>query len=509
MDRTETGWPGHLAGICALTLLLLWPAFWSGAPTAFSDTKTYYNGGGVAVEVFLDRSGLGHMLEADSTGPDAGEGGIAAEGAERLTSEHRAANVRSVPYAVFVNLAVRSAGPMAAVVPTAFMTAWLIWLLMNPLQPALRLAGGVVTGLATTVPFYASQIMPDIHAAWLIAIPIILLRRDGRLGWPLGLALFVAAMAAILFHYSHIPLAAAMGAMLGLWFVLGKRFGAALTVQLPLILAVAINIGLSLAMAGSGGEPRGGEAASREPVPPASERQVSQVSMAPGRLPIVLARLLEDGIAVRYLSETCPQNGFTICEVYDRFPGNVGAALWGENSIRARATPEQMRLITAEEMALVRSVMLYDPLGQLGAMARNTLEQLTFFRLHSMNFSEYDIVSPFEMRTSFVEPPQGLFGTLSRILQVAVVLSALLLVGLAWRVRAARWPVALLFTGLLANAFICGALSAPAGRYQGRVVWLTVALAMSFALARTSRAKHKQERAISERAGPPATFPEA
>ena len=34
--------------------------------------------------------------------------------------------------------------------------------------------------------------------------------------------------------------------------------------------------------------------------------------------------------------------------------------------------------------------------------------------------------------------------------------------------------------GNLANAFVCGALSAPAGRYQGRIVWLVVTLALVF-----------------------------
>ena len=496
MDTAETDWPRHLAGICALTLLLLWPAIWSGAPTSFSDTSSYYNGGGVAVEVFLDRTGLSHVPKSETaqTGTSSGaqdSAGTTPDAAQRLASDHRVANVRSVPYAVFVNLAIRTAGPMAAVIPLALVTAWLIWLLMTPLRPALRLAGGAVTALATTAPFYASQIMPDIQAAWLIAIPIIVLGNDKKIGWPLGFALFAAATAAIMFHYSHIPLAAATGLLLGLRFVLKKRVGAALVVQLPLVLALATNIGFSLALAGTT-PPQDKGAVSNETSPVVEDEDESgepRVSIAPGRLPIVLARLLEDGVALRYLSETCPGNGFTICEVYDRFPENVGAALWGENSIRARATPAQMRRITAEEMALAGNVMLYDPLGQFNAMARNTLEQLFFFRLHTMRFTEYDLISPIDLRARRMEPPAGLFGTASRILYIAVGLSTLILLGLAWRVRATRWPIALLFTGLLANAFICGALSAPAGRYQGRVIWLTVALALSLALSQTRQAR--------------------
>jgi hypothetical protein len=42
-----------------------------------------------------------------------------------------------------------------------------------------------------------------------------------------------------------------------------------------------------------------------------------------------------------------------------------------------------------------------------------------------------------------------------------------------------RWALALLALGLIANAAICGGLSAPADRYQGRVVWAVVLLGLA------------------------------
>ncbi len=481
MSGRTKGRIGHLAGIGVLTLLLLWPALWSGAPTAFVDSANYYEGGGEAVGFFLDRTGLDDLFgagpvagaPAETASAGAGGGGAQATGA--------ANNVRSVPYSVFLNVATRAAGPMAAVLPMALVTAWLIWLMMAPLRPLQRLAAGAVTALATTLPFYAAQIMPDIQAAWLIAIPLVVMRREGILGCPLAGALCLAATAAILVHYSHIPLAAASGTALGLWFLWRRRYALAALAQLPLVLALAVNLAISVVMAGAGGG--GGPADAPRPAGAGDRGSEAppRLSLAPGRLPVLLARLFEDGVAIRYLSETCPGNGFTICEVYDRFPETSRAVLWGKDNVRTRATPAQMRRISAEEMALAWQVLRYDPWAQGWASAGNTVEQILQIGFSEMRFAEYRILGPDEIRIDLQRPPRGLFPALETVQALSVLSAALALLALVWRVPEARAPVALLAVGLLANAFVCGALSAPAGRYQGRVIWLVVAMALALA----------------------------
>jgi uncharacterized membrane protein YtjA (UPF0391 family) len=70
-----------------------------------------------------------------------------------------------------------------------------------------------------------------------------------------------------------------------------------------------------------------------------------------------------------------------------------------------------------------------------------------------------------------------------------VALSALAILGFALRDRLSAMPDerALLFVviiGLVANAFIFGGLSAPADRYQARVIWLVPLLALLYVLNR-------------------------
>ncbi|ETX12856.1 hypothetical protein OCH239_15640 [Roseivivax halodurans JCM 10272] len=468
MRDPQHGLGAHLVGIAALTLLLLWPALWWGGPTIYFDSGSYYEAGGEAMNFILDRSGLAELLAsggASAAGP--GSGGVA-EAPAGVGS-----GVRSVPYSVYVNLSIRLFGPAGAVVPMALITAWLLWILLAPIRPVPRFGAGSLVVMASTAPFYAAQIMPDIQASWLIAAPLVVMLRGGAPGRALAWALGIAAMAAVLVHYSHIPLAMATGGTLSLWFAMRRRWRAALLVHAPLAAALAINVAISVVIAGVGSTD----------APPASRPEAQEdaptISLAPGRLPVLLARLLEDGPALRFLSETCPENGFAICEVYDRFPESSTAALWGPDSIRNRATPDQMRRISEQEMALALKVLARDPLGQFGASAANTAEQLLRFGLEDLRFAHFRQIGPDEIEIEPVQAPPGMFETVERVQIGALSLAALGLVFFVLYVPGARGPITLLVIGLLANAFVCGALSAPAGRYQGRVIWMAVATALA------------------------------
>ncbi|EKE45713.1 hypothetical protein OCGS_0185 [Oceaniovalibus guishaninsula JLT2003] len=449
MDRS--GGLAHLAGICALTLALMWPAFWTGAPLAFSDSRSYYVGGGVAVEFFVDKV-TALLAPAGGTATD-GPPPAPGAAAEAFEPSHQVANVRSVPYSVAVNLAVRAAGLWAPVAIVSFLTAWLIWTALAPLGVVARAALGMATAGITTVAFYSAQVMPDIFAAWLILIPIVVVRRDGRPGLWTGIALWICAFGGAVFHYSHIPLAATMGVALGAWYLWRRRPIAALAVQTPLLLAMAVNVAISGAL--PGGKP----------------------SLAPARLPILLARSLADGVAVRYLTENCDTAPFTICTLYDAFPTTVAKALWDEGNIRDRATKAQMAQISAEEVALVWQVFLYDPGAQLWALLGNGAEQMVRFGLGDVRVAEWRIDGPAAMETTFADPP-AFFDGMEGVQILSVSLGALALAALVLAMPASRLPVALLVLGLTTNAFVCGGLSAPADRYQGRVIWLVVLLAL-------------------------------
>ena len=466
---------GSAAIVLAVLLTLLWPAAWLGRPTSFADSSTYYNGGAFAVARALDVAGIGRS-RAGPGRPASDEGAAISRAgpADEGDAPRVAANVRSVPYSVYAYLTTRLAGPLGPVVPVAAGTAWLIWLMTAGLGHRAALAAGVGTAALTTAPLYASQYMPDILAAWLIMIPIVLVRRLGgraRAPRPMRPALLIALAAMALFatlsHYAHIPLAGAMG--VGLAVVLWRRARArgrgwplrrlAAWALLPLAVASAVNLALSALLPGG-------------------------ASVTPARLPLVLARSLADGPAVAYLERNCGQVDYAICEVYDTFPTTVAEFLWADDNVRARATPDQMARISAEELSLVWAVFRFDPLGQTRALVGNVAEQFVRFGLGDMGTGAFRIGA--DGRMTLVPAPhlRAQLRPIEWIERAVVAASALALAVLAWRRPGARVPVGLLVLGLLANAAVCGGLSAPADRYQGRVIWLTVLLAATLALER-------------------------
>ncbi|KAF0675879.1 hypothetical protein [Profundibacterium mesophilum] len=449
--------------IALLTLALLFPALRSGAPFAFGDTRSYYVGGGVAIAVLGARLGLGPAQEGAEPGKgrDDGSGGDDTDGDGDTASPEpdakSVANVRSVPFAVYVNAAMRAGGVFAPVILAALGTAWLIWMVLHPLAPLARLGVGIGMAAVTNAGFFAGQIMPDILAAWLILVPLVVLRRGGAIGIWTGGLLGLFALWAVLSHYSHIPLAATMGVALGLWLAWRRRWIAALAIQVPLLAALALNIGMSGMLPG-------------------------KASVAPARLPILLARSLADGVAVRYLTENCDDVAFTLCELYpDGFPQTVAEALWEPGNIKDRASGAQMAEVADQEVALVWEVFLYDPPAQLWALLGNAAEQFTRIGLSEVHEVSYEIAGPARLHVDTLPRDVARFERAERIERWAALAAALaLLLAAIFRPRT-RAPIAMLVTGLAANALICGGLSAPADRYQGRIIWVAVLLALAFA----------------------------
>ena len=51
-----------------------------------------------------------------------------------------------------------------------------------------------------------------------------------------------------------------------------------------------------------------------------SAAALGEASVAPKRLPILLARSIDDGPGARFLAEACPEAGFALCDI---FPAGV------------------------------------------------------------------------------------------------------------------------------------------------------------------------------------------
>jgi hypothetical protein len=88
------------------------------------------------------------------------------------------------------------------------------------------------------------------------------------------------------------------------------------------------------------------------------------VSLAPNRVPVLLARSIEDGPGRWYLEEECAHvDRYAICELFDEIPRSVFEMLWAEDGIRT-ATDEQMARIRAEETEIVLAAARRYPLQQ-------------------------------------------------------------------------------------------------------------------------------------------------
>ncbi len=143
-----------------------------------------------------------------------------------------------------------------------------------------------------------------------------------------------------------------------------------------------------------------------------------------------------------------------------------------------RSTPEQMVAIVAEEGALLAAVMRTDPAAQAAAFARNAGRQLVLF-----GFSDIWTVTigpgPHGIGIELVDAPPPGMEVLEAVQLIAVLASLPVLVWAAWRGGPMRGPAAILALGLVANAAICGGLSAPADRYGARMIWLVVLAALA------------------------------
>lgn len=446
-----------------MVLVLLWPVAWNEGVLAFPDSRNYYQQGGRALEF-----GMSLIFGAEARVPEAGGGIGAGDGIP---------DIRSVPFALSVNRLVWLLGPIAPAVALSALTAWLIVLTVRPLPPARAALAALAAAGLTTLPFHASVIMPDVMAGWLVLIVALLAMRAGRGDAPgraTTAALLVVMFVAIASHLSHIPLAMALLPGLGLVLLARRRWGLAAAVQLPLVATLALNVGVGQVVTGG-------------------------VSIAPARLPLLVARTFTDGPGREYLAETCPGSGWTLCEVYggtvdaDDVPATVSEALWREDSIEARSTPAQRRAIAREEVDFVLAVLRAHPVEQGAALARNALRQLWLIGIDDVYVSHFEALSPTQARQSAKRVRRDAPVRLIEPVQWAAVAAGLLgLVLAAWRGGpGARPAAALLVLGLAVNAAVCGGLSAPADRYQGRLIWTLVLVGLALALRPQARPEER------------------
>ncbi|MGH6877860.1 MAG: hypothetical protein ACREHV_10855 [Rhizomicrobium sp.] len=223
-----------------------------------------------------------------------------------------------------------------------------------------------------------------------------------------------------------------------------------------------------------------------------------QVFISRAGVSFVFARMLQDGIVMRLLDDTCPKSGYRLCVYRDQLPPTADGWLWTPHSPFFRLG--HFEGTAAESERIVRDAILRYPLLQLRAAAVDAVTQFVRFRTGDQIEPQEWVLTPVLARYMPAQMPAYLAARQQRgkidfrpisALDVAVGwLSLAGLVAILWSIWHRRSSAAALpgfvLAALIGNAIICGVLSGPHDRYQSRLIWLApLAALLSAPLVRT------------------------
>jgi hypothetical protein len=418
--------PGVLewvAASVAMVLVLLAPALWNGFPLIFPDTGGY-----------LARPFEGTLIIG-----------------------------RSALYGLFLYAGVPAAFWSNAFLQAA-LTAWLIVLTMRAQGLGGRpwLAVGIVAMLsvATSLPWFAGQLMPDIlFPAAVLSLALLVFQAAHLNAWERGVLAAVIAFA-IPSHMAAAGLCIALLAALWLTARLMRNALPKPTLTLP---AVAVAAGIALC-------------------PISNFAITGSFAFTPGGESFLFGRLIEDGIVKRYLNERCPDARLRLCAYKSKLPDEADNWLWGDSPFY---TLGGWTGYAAEERAIIADTLARYPLLHAKTAIVAVLKQFAAFQTEiSLTDNEPTIAILSELTPQLINQlmsarqQSGHFDVaplnLLHVPAGALAIAALALAVLArQRLRLAPELVALCLTVLLAlaaNAAICGAFSHPVDRYQSRLV---------------------------------------
>ena len=375
---------------------------------------------------------------------------------------------RAVVYGLMLN-----AGELASFWPVvlvqAALTVWIVALMLRThglgKRPWLLLSAVTALTAISTLPWLASILLTDIFAGLGVLALYLLLLRPGQFsrGERFGLIALIAVSAAT--HSATIAvLLALIVAGVMVWFVQPR--------YLPLVRigngVLALALGCMLVFA-------------------ADFVVAKRLAWTPGGFALSFGRMLQDGIVNKYLDEHCPSPKLKLCAYKDQLPSDADVWFWGSPLFDRLGRFAGL----GQEMAdiAVGSVVDYPGL-QLKTAAIATARQLVAVHtgegvLNSI-WHTYGTIRRFtpqlvgSMETARQQRGEITFTTINQLDYPAALLSMALLpviVLLAWRrtIPPAFGEFATVCAiALLANAFVCGAMSNPHDRYGARLVWIAV-----------------------------------
>jgi hypothetical protein len=472
----------------------MWTALVDHRPWVFYDSESYHLQGGR----FAQALGLAGPKEAARL--DAEE-----------TPEQRAVNdtllgARSPFYGLFFYLSERLGTLWLTAFCQCLAAAWAVLTLLRAAAPRagpLAVGGAMAAAAAlTSLPFFASFVLPDVFAGLGLLAAVTLLVYADRLkrSGLAGMWLLIAAACA--FHQSNLPTIGLMAAGGGLALLLARAGRARALKRAGLVLSAAIAAMLAGQAFLAFHKARTGETLRRPP--------------------FLAIRMLADGPGRDWLRQACARSTpppYELCR-YKALPlDNSEEMLWSEDpakGIMNVATHDQRVRLEDQEGRFVLDVLTHRPIQQLLASLRN------WGALLGQAFVEEPLRDP----AVFFGPNYFSHTSLPRIipnnadcrpggkgckprfsvqgliwLHQGVLFAALGFV--AWRLtrkdgvstlgeRPALLEtdlgrlclmLVLVVAGLLVNAAVCAMLSGVFPRYQARVIWLAPLMACAAALA--------------------------
>ncbi len=416
------------ASFAAMLAALLAPAIWNGFPLVFADTGGY----------------LARAFERDL---DIG---------------------RSALYGVFLASGV-SLDFWPVIVVQAAVCAWIIVLTLRAhgvARPAIAALIVIALTALTALPWYTAQLMPDIFFPLaVLSLHLLTFQRPQLRGYE-TVALTALIAFAIASHMAILALLLALFMAMAVLWALARRVrlprpqlsGAAFALAAGLLLAPLSNLAIT-----------------------------GQFAFTPGGASFFFARLVQDGIIARYLTDRCPDATLRLCAYRDQVPDTADAWLWGYDSPLHKLgwwqgfEPEAKHIIA-------ESLVRY-PVAHLTTAAKTALAQLVAFRTGDGTGAgdNWHVEGIFEHYAPHVLPHFGisrqqnnaLFPTWLNWLHVPIAtlamagLPILVAFGITGRVTPAVSVLALtVLIALVSNAAICGVFSNPGDRYQSRIAWL-------------------------------------
>lgn len=437
---------------------MCWPIWVFDASFVIIDTQSYLKAGEAIMRVLLEGA-LDVVQDTLAFGTD--ETGAAAQSAQQgagglpnLTVGQDGGSTvgRSFTYSAGIYILYISAGVWS--IP--FVQAFIIALFLVALVPAgssyVNWIGISLVCLLSTLPWYAVLLSPDIFAAAPILFAALLVGplKHAR---PVHAWIIVGLAAlCVTFHYGYPPLAAGACTFSLAWLLFHRAFAW----RYLAMVSVVVLTGPALNYVASG-------------------LVLDAPSTSPQRLPIPLARSLQDGPARWYLEEACPSAGLAMCDAFEsEIPDNVAAFLWESEGVLS-LDPELLARIRDEEFKVLASAFRAYPLQQTYSLSKNAITQ--FFQIGTNAVRAAEIVEPGyaltsnESKKSISQWARNLSPTITWLTWLASLPCLLLLVSGRLGRTESGMLLAVLF-GLCINAAVFGGLSAPDARYQSRIVWL-------------------------------------